>query len=102
MRFLFVRRALIERRHSPYVCKRVPPKTLKGGGKIAAGRLYVKVDHRRDDELGPTLKSGTVGVKLTERWEAACDAAVQQQYVRLLVKTTCAQDCPRVRHPCTC
>lgn len=43
------------------------PQTLKGGGTIAAGRLYVKVDHRRDDELGPTLKSGTVGVKLVER-----------------------------------
>ncbi|CAM9193316.1 unnamed protein product [Scytosiphon promiscuus] len=40
---------------------------LKGGAKIAPGRLYVKVDHRRDDELGPTLKSGTVGVKLIER-----------------------------------
>lgn len=44
-----------------------PPQTLKGGGKIAPGRLYVKVDHRRDDDLGPTLKSGTVGVKLIER-----------------------------------
>ncbi|CAM9122481.1 unnamed protein product [Pylaiella littoralis] len=41
--------------------------TLKGGAKISAGRLYVKVDHRRDDELGPILKSGTVGVKLIER-----------------------------------
>ncbi|CAM9173402.1 unnamed protein product [Ectocarpus sp. 6 AP-2014] len=40
---------------------------LKGGAKIAPGRLYVKVDHRRDDELGPTLKSGTVGVKIVER-----------------------------------
>ncbi|CAN0451057.1 unnamed protein product, partial [Ectocarpus sp. 12 AP-2014] len=40
---------------------------VSGGAKIAPGRLYVKVDHRRDDELGPTLKSGTVGVKIVER-----------------------------------
>lgn len=40
---------------------------LKGGAKIAPGRLYVKIDHRRDEELGPTLNSGTVGVRLVER-----------------------------------
>lgn len=45
----------------------VSTQNLKGGAKIEAGRLYVKADHRRDDELGPTLKSGTVGVKLIER-----------------------------------
>ncbi|CAM9498778.1 unnamed protein product, partial [Laminaria digitata] len=40
---------------------------VSGGAKIPPGRLYVKVDHKRDDELGPTLNSGTVGVKLIER-----------------------------------
>lgn len=45
----------------------VQPQDLKGGAKIAPGRMYVKVDHKRDDELGPTLNSGTVGVKLIER-----------------------------------
>lgn len=42
-------------------------KNLKGGAKIAPGKMYIKVDHRRDDDLGPTLNSGTVGVKLVER-----------------------------------
>lgn len=50
---------------SPPLCW--PPQDLKGGAKIAPGRLYVKVDHRRDEELGPTLNSGTVGVRLVER-----------------------------------
>ncbi|CAM9483957.1 unnamed protein product [Choristocarpus tenellus] len=43
---------------------------LKGGAVINPGVLFIKIDHRRDAELGVTLDSGFVGVRELTRFKA--------------------------------